>query len=448
MRLLDQSFSADNFRNILDLENRKGIYLEGIFFPSLNKFTKEIKDCNRLIDQIKKKKRNKDFPEDDLEKLYDKRKNLKEQKEEQLNASLQAVSGKVVASDFKIELCRNDIPNEKPLYVVKDSPEHYFTMKQIQRNVSRLFGVKQANRLEIVSQVKVLLCDKFPKYVLRTDINDFYENIPHGPLLETINGNNLLTPFSRKILRQILFKYTKLSGSDKGVPRGVGVSAYLAELYMRDIDQMIMSLSGLSYYARYVDDIIIIFVPTIDDQERDYLKEVKNVIEGEFGLKLNETKTKCFDLRNIQATNKLEYLGYKIIFGNGKIKTKFTKIKMDKYKSRIDLTLESYLNLSKVNEKEARKLLVKRMRFLTGNTRLKNSKNNILVGIYHSNSQLTDKGDLVGLDCYLRYKINQQIKITQLKERLMKCSFKAGFYERRFSSFKTHELKEIVKAWK
>jgi len=443
--MLDQSFSVDNFRKILDLENRKGNYLEGKYFPNHETLTGIIKDCNK---QIREKKRSKCASEDELKELYDKRNTLKEQKEDQLNAALQAVSDQVATSSFKIELSKNDIPSEKSLYVVKDSPEHYFTIKQLQSNVWHLFGVKQANRLEIISQVKVLLCDKFPKYVLRTDINDFYESIPRGPLLKIINGNNLLTPFSRKILKQILFRYTKLSGSNKGVPRGVGVSAYLAELYMRDIDQKIMSLSGISYYARYVDDIIIIFVPTIDGQERDYLKDIKNVIEGKFCLKLNDTKTQCFDLRNVPTTHRLEYLGYEIYFGDGKLKTKFTLKKLNRYKRRIDLTLESYLNLSKVNEKKARKLLVKRIRFLTGNTRLRNSKNNILVGIYHSNSQLTEKEDLVDLDDYLKSEINVKINTSHLKNRLRKYSFKAGFEGRRFSSFKPHELQEIVKAWK
>ena len=349
--------------------------------------------------------------------------------------------------EYEEATTKKDIPNEKPLYVVKDSPEHYFTMKQIQRNVAHLFGVKQANRFEIISQVKVLLCDTFPKYVLRTDLTDFYENIPHGRLLENINGNNLLTYFSRRVLRQILSKYKELSGSDKGVPRGVGVSAYLAELYMRDIDREIMSLSGIGYYARYVDDIIIIFTPTLDDQNSDYKDDIKKIVEDKFKLKLNETKTATLDLRHSISECKLEYLGYKIFFGDGKIKTRLTDKKVNKYKSRIDLTFESYLNFSKVNEKEARRLFVKRMRFLTGNTRLKNNKRNVLVGIYHSNSQLTEKEDLVSLDDYLRNKINT-IQITQLRERLKKCSFKDGFEERRFSPFKTHELQKIMKAWK
>ncbi len=442
--MLNQSFSAENFRKILDLENRKGVFLEGKFFPILKAITDDIRQCNK---NIRSKKKDKTAPANEINELYEQRKGLKERKESQLNIELQKISEKVVAPDFKIELTKKDIPGEKSLYLVKDSPEHYFTMKQIQSNMARLFGVKQANRFEIISQVKVLLADGFPKYILRTDINDFYESIPHGRLLDKINGNNLLTYFSRKILRQVLTNYKVLSGGVKGVPRGVGISAYLAELYMRDIDRAVMSLNGIIYYARYVDDIIIIFTPTADEQKRDYKDEIKKIVEGKFELKLNEDKTFTFDLRDSNRQCELEYLGYKIFFGDGKIKTRLTVKKINKYKSRIDLTFDSYTNISKVNEKEARKLLVKRMRFLTGNTRLKNNKNNVLVGIYHSNSQLTETNDLISLDDYLRNKIGA-LHITQLRERLNKYNFKSGFEEKRFSPFKTYELQKIMKAWK
>ena len=443
--MLNQSFSVENFRIILDLENRKGVFLEGDFFPSLKSITDDIKECNK---SIRDKKKDKNAPTEELKELYEKRKSLKEKKEEQLNAELQKISEKVIATDFKIELTKNDIPNEKPLYLVKDSPEHYFTIKQVQANVARSFVVKQSNRFEIISQVKVLLNDDFPKYVLRTDVDNFYENILHERLLEKINENHILSPFSRKLLRQILCKYKELSGSDKGIPRGVGVSANLAELYMRDIDRAIMSLGGISYYARYVDDIIIIFTPTLNDRDREYLKDVKGIVEDKFKIKLNDSKTFTFDLRNGKQQCELEYLGYKMFFGDGKIKTKLTEKKVIKYKSRVDSTFSSYANLSKINEKEARKTLVKRLRFLTGNTRLKNNKNNILVGIYHSNSQLTEKDDLTSLDDYLRNKINNEIKITPLQDRLRKYSFRDGFDSKRFSAFKTHELQKIMKAWK
>lgn len=445
--MLDQSFSANNFKTILDLENRKGVFLEGAFFPDVKEATDKLKDCNQEI-RIKRKQKN--VTKDDLRDLYNKRRDLKGDKNAQLNSELIKVSKKVQATDFKIELTQIPMGANKPLYTVKDTPECYFTMKQIQRNVSRLFGVKQSNRFEIVSQVTTLLNDSFPKYVLRTDIDDFYESIPHNRLLDKIHGNNLLSPFSRKILRQILYQYKGLANSDRGIPRGIGVSAYLAELYMRDIDKRIMAMADVLYYARYVDDIIIIFTPTTTNHQLDYLNKIKNIIENDFDLRLNDSppdsKTLTFDLTALHQASELEYLGYRIIFGDGDIRTRLTDKKITKYRKRIDLAFNNYSHLSKVDSKEARKLLIKRLRFLTGNTRLKNNKNNVLVGIYYSNPHLTEVTDLISLDDYLRTKINTLTQ-NRLQNRLRKFSFVEGFRNRRFSPFKTHDLKIIMKIW-
>ena len=125
-----------------------------------------------------------------------------------------------------------------------------------------------------------------------------------------------------------------------------------------------------------------------------------------------------------------------------------TQNKIDKYKRRMDSAFVAYANLSKVNEKKARKLLVKRIRFLTGNTRLTNNKKNVLIGIYYSNSQLTEHTDLIGMDKYLRNKINTQISLLQVQTRLQKYRFKEGYETKRFSPFNTRELSEIMEVWK
>lgn len=440
--MLDQSFSAENFRRILDLENRKGVYLEGRFFSNLNEITEQIKQCTK---DIMTKRKNK-ATEDKLNELYKKRNELKTQKEEKLNLELEKVSEKVLASDFNIDMEQKTILGKKPIYITKDTPEHFFTLKQVQANVSRLFGIKQSNRIEIVNQVKNLLNDEFPKYVLRTDIDDFYENIPQEKLLNKINGDNLLNPFSRNILRQILHKYKELSESDRGIPRGIGVSAYFAELYMRDIDKEIMAMDNVTYYARYVDDIIIIFIPSSTSKDVDYLEELKMIIEKKY-LKLNDKKTDTFNLLNTKQSCSFEYLGYKFFFGNGDVKTRLSDKKTEKYKRRINLAFNHYLNFSRVNEKEARNILVKRIRFLTGNTRLRNNKENIMVGIYYSNSQLTEKNDFKELDKFLRTKIDKKIALPQLRERLKRYNFKDSFETRRFSPFKVHEFQEIMKIW-
>jgi len=52
--MLDQLFSEENFRKILDYENRRGKYLEGRFFPEIHSVTAEIKDCTVEIRNLER----------------------------------------------------------------------------------------------------------------------------------------------------------------------------------------------------------------------------------------------------------------------------------------------------------------------------------------------------------------------------------------------------------
>lgn len=411
----------------------------------VRKINESIRDCNKDIRDAKKGKISLD-----VSKLYEKKKNLRKKKELKLEAELEKISEQVTTKGFRIQLKKVTIPQKAPLYVTKNSPRFYFALKQLQRNISKLYGVKQSNRFNIISQLKIILDDKFPKFVIKTDLKNFYESIPHDRLLRIINEDNLLTPFSRNLLVNLLNEYKKLSGNSKGIPRGIGVSAYLAELYMRDIDEEIKNLSSVSYYSRFVDDIVIVFTPTPTEISRDYLKEVRNIVESQkYNLKLSPSseKTDTFDLRYSKADCKMEYLGYKIRFGENELRTYLTDKKLEKYKSRLKLAFDHYKNLSKVDEKNARKILVKRIRYITGNTKLSNNKKNILVGIYYSNSQLTELDGIERLDLSLNAHIRSKVKKTRVIKRLSKYSFKNGFLNKRFSPFTPKDLKEIKSIW-
>ena len=206
-------------------------------------------------------------------------------------------------------------------------------------------------------------------------------------------------------------------------------------------------MQDIIYYARYVDDIIVMFVPRPTESNRNYIEELKNIVEIQNQLSLNPNKTFSYDLRGTSFLYQVDYLGYKISFGDGKVKTNLTDKKIDRYKERIRMTFDEYLNLSKIDEKRARKLLVKRIRFLCGNTKLVNNKKNILVGIFYSNRHLNQLDDLLRLDNSLDTHINLKITSQHLVERLKKYSFLKGFQEKSFSVFKTSELNEIVKLW-
>lgn len=443
--MLDQSFSAENFRKILDLENRKGVYLEGKYFHDIVPITNRIKQCSSDLREIK---RSTNATEADIESLTGLLADLKESKEEKLMEALQGISQNILDSGFRILLTKISIPNEKPLYTPDTSPEHYFAIKQLQHNVSRLFQVMPANRISIVSQVKALFDNNFPKYVVRTDIKDFYESIPHEPILKRLNDDSLLSPFSKKLLRQILEDYKRKAETVRGIPRGIGVSAYIAELFMKNIDEDIKALKDVTYYARYVDDIVVIFTPTTLHKPPNYLMAVRDIVENKHSMSLNDNKTHSFDLTGMGSSLRFDYLGYRIVYDNQSLKILLSVNRTNKYRDRIRLSFCEYIKNAKANEKKARKLLVKRVRYLTGNTKLFNNKKHVLVGIYYSNSHLTDVKYLSALDRNLLYMINTCITSPSLQRRLQRFSFCNGFTTKRYSPFTAQELSNITSLWK
>ena len=445
--MLDQSFTADNFRKIFDYENRKGVYLEGEFFPEVEKITKELKKCATAFRELKKKKDG--LPEEDYENqkkiLSEKREELREKKEKLLTEELEKVSSEITDGSFIIKLKEADIGSAKKAYTTEKSASSYFAFKQIQYNIRKLYKVKQGNRYNIICQLRELLSDSFPKYIIRTDIQEFFESIPRERLEKKITDEPLLTLSSKKIIRQTLKEYTRISGNANGVPRGIGISSYLSELYMRQLDEQIRTQPDVIFYARYVDDIVVIYAPK-PNSDKSVLESNLKAIISKAGLAVNLEKTKALDLTS-SSNSSLEYLGYNMSFGSGKVTIKLSNKKIDKYKTRISSSFSAYTKEARFNEQKARKILIKRIRFLTGNTRLLNNKRHAVVGIYFSNSLLNCSSTLAGLDAFLQNQIHQ-IPSETLKNRLNQMSFVEGFTQRRFSHFSTAELAKIVRAWK
>ena len=256
--MLDQSFSTTNFRKIFDLENRKGNYLEHVFFPEVRAYSQKIQSSLNDLRKLNKEKAGQDYESFVQQKreLEDDLKELKSDKENLLCEELNSVCEEVATKNYSFGIEEIDVGKPKNVFVAKKTASTYFSLKQLQRNIRRLYKVRQGNRHQIVCQLRELLSDSFPKYILRTDISSFYESIPRKDLLKKLQDDPLLTLASKKKIIRILTEYKKLTGQDVGLPRDIGVSTYLAELYMRDVDSAIQYYQGVSYYARYVDDIV------------------------------------------------------------------------------------------------------------------------------------------------------------------------------------------------
>lgn len=296
-----------------------------------------------------------------------------------------------------------------------------------------------------MSQLINLLEDNCPKYVIRTDIKNFYESIPQKILLEKVNNDYLLSIKTKKFINQIFESYNELTGKTdtntaKGVPRGIGISAYLSELFMRNVDNQIQELDDLIYYARYVDDIIAIFVPQSKKVDDSYLKKylirIKEIVEKE-KLFINEEKTKEYNLLDSLSSNNLKnnsinYLGYEIGSAEKQLVIELSERKIKKYFDRIKLSFKSFSKKKHHNRKREFKLLSARIKYLTSNTKLRNNKDKVFVGIYYSNPFLNSDKSLKKLQDELDENINQTELTDKQKQKIKAYSFIDGFKKRTF----------------
>lgn len=349
----------------------------------------------------------------------------------------------------------------KIVYLINDISKKNL-LRKVKEEVSNTLKLKTANKHLITKQLKDLLEDSTPKYLIRIDIKSFVESIPQDKILKKIEQTSL-SQFSKKTIIQLINDFKKYSGCEIGIPRGVCITSYLNELYIKDLDFIMKSKKEVIAYLRYVDDIIIAIDPNKAKKDINfYLDEIRNYLLKQKQLKLNEKKTQLFKLNvhNVPLKEyKLDFLGYKYIFksiNNTETKIYLTDKRIKKILNRIDIAFKEYYIQSKYNEKQARKLLVNRIRFLTENRKIlhKNKGHKINVGIYFSNPLLNETC-LYKLDEYLAKKINSlicyekllkenggHIDLLKLKNRLYKFSFVEGFKKKKF--FKISEQKAKI----
>lgn len=291
----------------------------------------------------------------------------------------------------------------------------------IKLELRRSYRLRPANRDIIIEQIGSLLDNPMPKTIIRADIQSFFESIPQNSIITKLNDDGFISKRTLKYLKRFMYEYNSLKDKkqEKGVPRGLAFSSYLAELYLYSIDNQIKNINGVYFYSRYVDDIIIVADPNIANIN-EYWVKLSDIVHR-FGLDLHESSTKKFlqELDTSVKNTEFEYLGYCFCYSNSELKIKLSSKRFNKYKSLIDLVFNSYAKSShfrrgKDKPKEERILLrcdslslfIKRLRILTSNGMLSGRKNYVATGVYYSNKFLTDFSQLKDLDHYLINKIN------------------------------------------
>lgn len=377
--------------------------------------------------------------------------------------TLTEISSKINADDYTVSSVKKILSNSNEIFTLLNI-EDDFALRKINDSIKRFYKVKQADRNLIVNQTIILLQEAIPMSIIKLDLKKFYESIDRKWIIDKLKDDALLSARAISILENF-FQLSEFS-SFTGLPRGIGISATLSELYLRDFDRKVNKLESIYYYARYVDDIILFTTKA----PKEIINEIKIKELLRTPLVFNDKKTKIFEVNNYDKGSEkklnFEYLGYNFLFTDccKKSKNEFTdkkiiisiaKTKVNKYKTRI---VHSFLDYFK---NEDFSLLEDRVKFLTGNYPIKRNSSEgtvLYAGLYYNYPFINDKNILEELTVFLRKIINSKNKNfgnkikasldSNQKGLLSKYSFVSGWNNRKINTdFIPERVNLIKKCW-
>ena len=470
------SYNYDSLNDAFNAANRKGKiqkrYLSPEYLAAAQKYREMRKELNEILRKKKTERTEEETNQvDRLKQLMDD--NAQDQKD-LLQRHLSEVSSKILSSSFRFNLTADTSKNsQKPVYCIGDTPEEFFAMQVLCRNVKNLFKISMSSRDEILSQLKILLKeDKSRYYIIRTDVRNCFESIPHNKLFEYLEGNNLLDVKSKNLLRGLIRKEFEnknlrpvIMSPQTGIPRGCAISSLLSEFYLSKIDEKIRyKLNGIVFMARYVDDIIIVIHPDLDDEHQWSLDKYIEVLTNtyiEYGLTIHtptDGTDKCYIYDSDDSIDlDFNLLGYNICINKKCLIFSLSQDKLDRITERIDKSFTTFNNMIDiVGFDAAAHYLFDALHVLTCNINLYNAKKEIKVGIFYSNQLLDNKKNLSFLDGQLsrnigRLNLSSKTSIAiadSLKRKLSLLSFIKGFdYPHKRYKIKKNRLQMIKQSW-
>jgi RNA-directed DNA polymerase len=192
-----------------------------------------------------------------------------------------------------------------------------------------------------------------PCFVLKCDIQKFFDSVDHNVLLAILNKriNDVDTMW---LMNQIIQSFPMQQNtlfSCHGLPIGNLTSQLFANIYMNEFDQFVKHKMKIEYYARYTDDFVVI------STNKKYLENLIILFQKflENQLKLSLHPKKVF-IRKINQG--IDFLGYIILPHYRLLRTKtknriFRKLKQraKEYndglisKKKLEQSLQSYLGV-------------------------------------------------------------------------------------------------------
>ena len=376
-------------------------------------------------------------------------------------AFLSQAAYEAAQSDFSTLAMRPFPLREKFAYSVISTP-HAIVLNQLNHVIRDAKGVKTSDRDTIIRRLITILSEGVPHRLYKFDIKEFYDSVDTRSLADAI----LVDPEIPRATLLVLGKYLdKLhQGSIRGLPRGIPLSATLAEYALKDFDAAIATFHDVYFYARYVDDIVL--VTSAREDSRAFERRVRRALP--FNLDFNSAKTRVLDIpvtrSNGRATvGNLDYLGYNIAVHESArfqgrlartVDVSIAKKKLTRIKTRICHSVIDFIEAPNI------RLLTRRLQLLTGNYNVREYATGQLrnVGLYCNYRHANKLEGLLELDSFLRAMlIGNRTRLASRfaasasrtqRRSLLRFSFARGFSARTFYNFDSRELATLKECWR
>lgn len=195
----------------------------------------------------------------------------------------------------------------KQVFALSDFRDE-LVLRKINQNIRRFFRYRHPARTSIISNVGALTSEGVKYRLYRLDVKGFYESFSTSDVLRKIEDISELSLASKRMLGSLFTHFSAIGGL--GIPRGLSISATLSELMMEEFDKKILRNKHVFFYARFVDDILVI--TDSNEDADDFNRTIGQYLPA--GLELRRDKQiieKADKIRHDgRSVMRFDYLGY------------------------------------------------------------------------------------------------------------------------------------------
>ena len=199
-----------------------------------------------------------------------------------------------------------------------------------------------------------------PIYALQADIKQFFKSIDWDILLQLIN-KTITCPQTYDLIKKIITSYKpatpqpaqlnlfdqshhhQVAGTRVSLPIGNLTSQLFANVYLNQLDHFIKDGLREKYYARYMDDFLIIH------PNKEHLlnlqDKIKKFLQKKLKLKLHPKK-----ITIKHAKNGIPFVGYRIFYDHVKIRGNTLQRMQKKYRNKVRAYHNDKITLEKLRE--------------------------------------------------------------------------------------------------